>query len=311
MDKIKKCDLCSGGDFRFLFKNYDRISGIPGQFNLIKCRNCGLVFINPRPNSSEISKYYPKERYYSLNKNPLEDMKLKIYEIFYSKKEPVKELFLSPLRFIVRSAKIKKNGNFLDIGCGDGKFLRLMKGYGMNCYGVEPNNPKKIIEKRLRILNCELKKARFKKGFFDVITLNHVLEHIDNPSETLKEIHRILKPDGTLIIATPNIGSWTAKIFGKHWVQLDTPRHLFLYSEKTLKKYAQKEGFKADRIIYNSTPLQFSGSLACILNQFRGYPLDKSRFFLNKALLVLLLPATYLFNFLHQGDQFEIILSKK
>jgi 2-polyprenyl-3-methyl-5-hydroxy-6-metoxy-1,4-benzoquinol methylase len=298
----RKCDLCNGRNFRFLFKNHDRMLGIPGEFNLVKCDKCGLVFINPSPSKMEVSKYYPKEKYYSLSENPLENMKLKIYRIFYKKGFSIKKLIFSPLKFIVRSTRIRENGNFLDIGCGDGKFLRLMREFGMSCYGIEPNNPKKIAEDRLKILNCELKDAKFKSNFFDVITLNHVFEHVNSPSLILEEIYRILKPGGHVIIATPNIGSLTAKLFGKYWLQLDTPRHLFLYSEKTMRDYAEKEGFKVDKIRYNSTPMQFSGSLSYLLG---------GKFQLNKIVLALFLPATYILNMLHTGDQFEFILSKK
>ncbi len=312
--KNKKCDLCSNEDFKFLFKNYDRMYGIPGEFNLVRCKNCGLVFIYPYLNKNEIAKYYPKEKYYSMIKNPVEDFKIKLYNIFYSENRFAKKLLFAPFKFLVRKIIIQKGGNFLDVGCGDGKFLKIIEKSGMYCYGVEPNISKSIIEEKLKIFNCELEEAKFKKEFFDVITLNHVFEHVASPSHTLREINRILKKGGYVVIATPNIGSLTARIFGSKWFQLDTPRHLFLYSEKTIAKYAKKEGFKIEKITYNSTPLQFLCSMVYVLNQFRykeNILLNESGIPTNKFLLACFLPAAYVFNILKLGDQFEIVLHKK
>jgi 2-polyprenyl-3-methyl-5-hydroxy-6-metoxy-1,4-benzoquinol methylase len=311
MEKINKCDLCEKGEFKLLFKNYDRMHGIEGNFNLVRCKSCGLVFVNPQPNRKEMLRYYPQKEYYSLKKNPVEDLKLKLYEIFYNKNNFLKKIILTPLRFMIRSTIITP-GNFLDIGCGDGKFLRLMNRLGMKCWGIEPYGVSNVNEKNFKILNCDLKKAKFKEKFFDVITLNHVFEHVEAPSLMLDEIYRILNKNGKVIIATPNIGSFTAKIFGNKWFQLDTPRHLFLYSEETLKKYARKEGFVIKKIIYNSTPLQFSASLVYLLNEFRQKKvlLNKSSIPTNKILTLLLLPLASLFNFLRIGDQVEIVLEK-
>lgn len=125
-------------------------------------------------------------------------------------------------------------------------------------------------------------------------------------------MHRILNPKGRLIIATPNINSFSAKIFGNKWFQLDTPRHLFLYSEKTLKKYAKKTGLGIEKIKYNSTPLQFLVSIEYLLTEF-GMNKKILNLLLssNKILFLILLPFSQLLNFLKWGDQLEVVLIKK
>jgi ubiquinone/menaquinone biosynthesis C-methylase UbiE len=308
-----KCDLCNHRKYKKLYNNYDRVYNLSGKFSLLKCNNCGLIFLYPQPNKKDILKYYPSEKYYSLNNNSIEDSKIKIYNIFYKKGYSIKKILFSPLKFMIRKIIIKKRANFLDIGCGDGKFLKLMNKFEMNCYGVEPNNKGNIIEENLKIVNCELKEAKFKKEFFDIITLNHVFEHVNQPSSILQEIHRILKPKGKLIIATPNSNSLITKIFKNKWFQFDTPRHFFLYSEKTIKKYAEKKGFKVNKIVYNSTPLQISASMIYLLNQFRKKKifLSETKIHTSKIIFVFLLFPIYLLNFFCLGDQFEIILSKK
>ena len=312
MKQIKKCDLCGKSDFSLLYRNSDRmIRGNNAQFSVVKCRHCNLVFLNPQPSEKELQKYYPKKEYYSLKKNSVEDLKLYLYKIFQDSRFSIKKILFYPMKPFLRGIKIIPGGNILDIGCGDGKFLEIVRQRGMNCYGVDP-----FAENRnkngIKIIRGNLKQAHFKSNFFDVITINHTFEHVSNPSETLKEIRRILKPGGILILATPNIESFASRIFKKYWFQLDTPRHLFLYSKKTLLRYAKKEGLECITKRYTSTPLQFLVSLQYQLNP-ENKPLSefKRKILDNRLLFVLLLPLAYLVNLMHSGDQLEIYLRKK
>ena len=133
--------------------------------------------------------------------------------------------------------------------------------------------------------------------------MNHVLEHLDNPHETITEIKRILKKKGTLIVGIPNTNSTSMKIFGKHWIGLEIPRHLFNYSNKNIRFLLDKNGFKVTKIRYNSRPSQFSVSLMYALN-------IKSRI-IEKIFWVIFLPLTWLVNSLKLGDQIEIWCEKK
>jgi len=100
----------------------------------------------------------------------------------------------------------------------------------------------------LNIFNGELNDAKFPSNFFDVIVMNHVLEHLFNPKETLQEVSRILKPDGLLIIGIPNIDSYAARVFGKYWSAMEIPRHLYHFSVKTLKLLLSENNFEIDII---------------------------------------------------------------
>jgi predicted SAM-dependent methyltransferase len=114
--------------------------------------------------------------------------------------------------------------------------------------------------------------------------MNHVFEHINNPTETLIELKRILKENGTLIMGVPNTSSVAYKIFGKNWVQLDIPRHLFDYNPEIIKNYAKKVSLKFEKLKYNSSHVQFMISILRLTNQYRKkryiYP-TKSLFGLN------------------------------
>ena len=270
--------------------------------------------MNPQPNAEEILKHYPKKYFPFMSNSPTNINKM-LYRTFYSKNGSfLFKIIFSPLKPFMRSYVKKLNGKLLDVGCGSGDFLIFMREHGMQCYGVEPGefNKKLMKENGIKVLNTTLKKARYEKDYFDIITINHVLEHVSNPEETLKELYRILKPNGTLIIATPQSNCIAYKIFGRDWTQLDVPRHLFIFSTKILEKYATKIGFKFVKTRYNSTPFQFSSSVFYWLNSHsrKKRYLSESRIFYNPLIFVILMPFAYLCNIFGVGDQIEVFLTK-
>jgi len=192
----------------------------------------------------------------------------------------------------------------LDIGSGSGQFLYEMKTLGMEVHGIEPGSfDAKVAKKEnLDIIKSNLDKTRYKSNCFDLITINHVLEHVNNPVETLKEAYRILKKDGLLIIGVPNNKSLAYWIFKKNWYQLDAPRHLFDYSERNLTKKLKELGFRIKKIRHNSRPSQFLVSFS--------YLLGKRIKILNMLLFPLALLMTYIVNIFKIGDQIEIYCTK-
>lgn len=320
MKEIEFCDLCGNKEFEFLFSGHDLMYNIKGDYSLYRCTECGLLFINPQPTEKEIAKHYPPHKYYSLGgimPSWKEKLLYVLYKTFYSKKgNPSLKLVFFPVFPLLRFAEILPGGKILDVGCGVGNFLVLMKYFNMDCHGVEPGKFDEQLakENNLEIKNCTFLEANYPDNYFDVITLNHVFEHTNCPTETLKKLNRILKPGGTLIIAIPQSDCLAYKIFGQCWVQLDIPRHLFTFQEKTIKEYAKKTGFKIKKIRYNSTSFQFLGSFLYWTNNYRRkekYLSDRN--FVNNPLFLnnpLLLPFAYICNFLKVGDQLEIILKK-
>ena len=315
MKKINQCNLCGNKDFNFLFNEKDKMYNIPGNYPVFKCIKCGLIFINPQPGAKEISKHYPKEDYYSLEKNSSKsELKNLLQKVYYSKDNKLLKILLLPIKGFINSTKIVPGGRFLDVGCGSGDFLALMKSFDMDCYGVEPGGYNKEFakERNLKIFNGSLKDAHYQKNYFDVITMNHVLEHVSNPAETLKELQKIIKPEGTLIICIPQSKCLAYKLFKENWVALDIPRHLFTFSKENIWVYVKKEGFKIKKIRYNSTPLQFIGSFLYWNNRNKKKPVSLNEFMRNKKLMILFyllaFPLAYICNIFKIGDQIEIIL---
>jgi 2-polyprenyl-3-methyl-5-hydroxy-6-metoxy-1,4-benzoquinol methylase len=314
MKYLKKCEICGDKKIKFLFNQKDKNLGILGEFSLSKCLNCGVIFLNPPPSSNESEKFYPKKEYYSLNKIKTEKdskktkTKLRLYGIYFSEKNNfLRRIIFSPIKFIIRGTIIKKDIKILDIGCGSGQFLYEMKTLGLDVYGVEPGKFDEEGNKKydLNIKKGNIGKIKYPKEYFDIITLNHVLEHINNPNTTLLEIKRIIKKEGTFILGVPNTNSLAFKIFGKNWYQLDIPRHIINYSEKNLKFLLNKSGFKVIKIRYNSRPSQFAVSLLFV------FGIKKREGILNRILEAIFLPLTWLVNSLRIGDQIEVWCIKK
>jgi len=313
MEKVEKCDFCGHRNFKFLFYGFDKNLKISGKFRLVKCIKCGLIFINPRPSFNELKRHYPKDEYYSLSKIKTKEdskktrFKIFLYNIYFNpetKKNLLRVLF-SPFKFLVRGAKIILGKKLLDVGSGSGQFLYEMKHFGLETYGVEPGDFDKKSAKKygLNIKKTDLIKAKYPSNFFDIVTIYHVLEHVDNPSEILKEIKRILKKGGTLIIGVPNTNSLAQRLFRSNWISFDVPRHLFDFSEEILIKYLKKNSFKIKKIRYNSRPNQFSVSMVYLLN-------INSKGVIVKMLDIIFLPLTYLVNLFRIGDQIEIYCEK-
>jgi SAM-dependent methyltransferase len=123
------------------------------------------------------------------------------------------------------------NGKAVDIGCGNGKFMRSMNSLGWKFEGVElnPLAVKACRSSGLRVFQGDLHAAAFENESFDLITARHVIEHIPNPANFMQEISRVLKKGGRLVIETPNSKALGRQWFGSDWYANDVPRHLVLY----------------------------------------------------------------------------------
>jgi SAM-dependent methyltransferase len=136
----------------------------------------------------------------------------------------------------------------LEVGCGSGEWLAYMRGLGWRVEGVEPD-PKAVETARahgLDVRKGQLSDQRYPDGYADVICLIHVIEHMHDPVATLKECRRVLKPNGRLVIATPNSASLGHRRFRSNWVSLDPPRHLMIFDPSTMRRLLDQSGFTVD-----------------------------------------------------------------
>jgi 2-polyprenyl-3-methyl-5-hydroxy-6-metoxy-1,4-benzoquinol methylase len=225
-----KCNLCGFDDAKFILRARSRSTNEGKKFfKLAKCTKCGLVYLNPRPEKEDIKKYYPPW-YHSRAQAQVTDIsKTKIWGI------PWREAMRYKAAPILR---YKKKGRILDIGCGDGSLLKFLKDSGWQTYGVELQDSSSLYAQNvlgLNVFSGRFEEANYPEDSFDVITLFHVLEHLPNPSGTLKKAYMLLRKDGFLLIAVPNLHSLEAKIFRSKWVGISAPLHLYHFTPRTLQ----------------------------------------------------------------------------
>jgi SAM-dependent methyltransferase len=144
------------------------------------------------------------------------------------------------IAILFRSAHMREPGSLLDIGCGDGSFLLAARKRGWRVFGTELN-PQDALRNGLSVVT-DINDA-IDSAPFDCITLWHSLEHLRDPLNTLKTIRRLLSPTGVLIIAVPDNGGLQATLFGRSWVHLDVPRHLYHFGKDSLSMLLQATGF--------------------------------------------------------------------
>jgi SAM-dependent methyltransferase len=269
MEKIR-CNCCKGKNY----KNYQLAADVftKEDFYLVKCQDCGLVYLNPRPALNEIGKYYPDKEYFLESKRCVYaydheqaykaqggNLRLSAQRLFaqrFFKGKPDKRSLKEALRdFIIshRFGRLKVNfnpGEVLDVGCGDASFLACLRDLGWQVKGTEVSQvaAEKAVKNRIDVFIGDLLEAKYKSDSFDLVRLWSVLEHLHDPSLYLKEIYRVTKKGGALIIQVPNINSLAFKLFRKNWCALDVPRHLYHFDKRHLARMIEEAGFKVKDI---------------------------------------------------------------
>lgn len=243
-----KCNLCGFEEYREKY--------MMGTVNIVKCKKCGLVCLNPQPSFSEIKKLY----YEGYFKGKGFDKGIDYFNGLKYKKG-WDHISNSRLKNI---EKFVKKGRILDIGCSFGEFLDIARKRGWEVNGVELSKfACKTSRNKFKLnpFNGTLEQAKYPSETFDVITMFEVIEHLPDPLNTLKECNRILKKNGLIIIQTGNVESLSAKIYGKRWPYF-LLGHLHYFSKKTISKMLEKAGFKIVKI-YNGDEISLSANYKC------------------------------------------------
>ena len=247
------CPICGFGEHTTLYKNLkDCWLGSPGNWSLYTCKSCGLAYLYPPPTSEEIRRAYSK---YFTHQVPITTTGKTGNESLSSWLIPrLKKSYRWALRGVTQKRDEMHNmyishltpGRLLDVGCGNGMFLKRMRDLGWSVEGVDtdPQSAKAADEAYgIAIHTGTLQNARFPENHFDSITMSHVIEHVLDPLPILAESRRILRPGGVLVIATPNVQSMGHHLFRRKWLGLDPPRHLCLFCRKSLELLVRRAGF--------------------------------------------------------------------
>lgn len=247
------------------------------RWDIRQCPNCRLLWLDPRPVPEDI---------------PL------LYRDYYTHIAPAPEPqnLMRRLRFLVRHYRLlrglavvvlrhrpdlfhrtptlwdlvwlspDRHGTILDVGCGNGAFLATMRATGWYVAGVEPDSQAAKLARTMFDLSIQattLEQAVMEPDTFDVARMNQVIEHLDDPVRTLRACYRVLRPGGRIVIATPNALSRAhVRIFHEHWVHLDPPRHLWVFSPEALRIAVEQAGFRVEHLLTSAHGETFTWAMS-------------------------------------------------
>ena len=270
LEDVSECPVC--GDPRRREERADlhdeSFAAAPGTWRLQRCLGCQALYLGPRPDRATLHLAY--RNYYTHATPPqtaagfLARTRRALSNgyrnrVFATNLQPslgagavVMPLFASRAAHIRREDRglgraATNGGRVLDVGCGNGGFLAWARELGWQCYGVEIDAAAAAVVRDLGIavLGSELRELGAEHlASFDAVTLSHVIEHVYDPVETLRQCWRLLKPGGYLWIETPNTDSSGYEIYGSHWRGLEAPRHLVLFNIGSLRWILERAGFE-------------------------------------------------------------------
>jgi 2-polyprenyl-3-methyl-5-hydroxy-6-metoxy-1,4-benzoquinol methylase len=230
-EEVPRCPVCDGGDFAFYASGFDyEIQTCSNPWRFVRCADCGHVWLNPRPSVASLHRIYPTSYYaynYSETINPVAVAgkaaldRRKLGSILGSLARPV--------------------GSYLDVGCGDGRFLRAMERHGVppeSIHGLDLDEAAvaSLAEAGYHV-RCERVEEcdAIAEGSLDLVTMFHVIEHVADPGAVIAKLAGWLAPGGILALETPNLDSLDARLFRNgRWGGYHIPRHWNLFTAGTL-----------------------------------------------------------------------------
>lgn len=222
------CPLCGGQESRPLIEKEGAV--------YVQCEECGLVYTDPAPGPEELRQVADEwARKHHAGQ----------HRMVWEGNRTLQEMIYGPRMW--RIDQYRYSGRLLDVGCSTGEFLDFAANRGWEVKGCElAQHTAEIARRRCR---CEVRCATFEEsgfedGFFDVVTMWDVIEHLFDPGRALEEAWRVLRPGGLLAFITPNYNSISRKILKEKWEGLIPPRHLFVFNATSVKKLVALSGGK-------------------------------------------------------------------
>ncbi len=260
---MDNCPICEESGYTRLFTSTDTLYGTTKKpFHVVTCARCGLLRLHPQPSAEDLAQFYPANYWF-----PGEGLAEKYRRV----------VLRDHVRFVARAlAGCGETGPVLDVGCGGGLFLSLMRERGHRAVGLDFSpNAARIAWKAKGVPAvcaslCEGSPIR--EGSCAAVTMFHVVEHLYDARPYLDAAREMLAPQGRLIVQVPNADSWQFALFGKNWNGIDIPRHLVNYRARDLAVLLERSGFEIVRRKHFSlrdNPAGFATSAAPRLDPMR------------------------------------------
>jgi len=221
-------------------------------FELLHDEDLDMLVTHPQPSLEKLPSYYESVNYISHT-----DGNRSLFEKMY---QFVKSIALKNKLKLINSQSPK--GKILDIGAGVGDFLAVCKKDGWETTGIEPSEKAKTISQNKGVSFVD-SLTELENQSFDIITMWHVLEHVPDLEHQIKELKRLIKPTGTIIIAVPNFNSFDANYYGKYWAAFDVPIHLWHFSKTAIQRLFAKENLNLEKVL----PMKFDSFYVSLLSE--------------------------------------------
>jgi 2-polyprenyl-3-methyl-5-hydroxy-6-metoxy-1,4-benzoquinol methylase len=279
--RVSSCPVCGGAKASSALVASDVRYHLPGWWPVIECETCGLAYLSTWP-GDDASAYPSAYTQHELAvPSPTGGSRMKRVlrsSVIAAHGYPVVASRLSPRTLkaagrvlrripVVRARaeslmplfpEARSGGRLLDFGCGNGTFLKMMEVLGWDSFGIERDERSADIARSLGLrVSSHLEICDVQPGSIDVVTLNHVIEHVRDPIGALGALRRFMTPGGILGIATPNWDSFTRRVFGPSWYALDPPRHLMLHTARSIRSLCIAAGL--DPVIVRSSSAREGG----------------------------------------------------
>jgi SAM-dependent methyltransferase len=297
-EEVGRCPACGCPDRNEVCRSRDWIHLIPGEFPLMECTRCRATYPDPRPTRDGLAAYYPPSAYYAYARPGRHllfartDLPARMWYLvsrgilshrygypFDGSRVAATARWLpgvlgrATFGLGVLLHPWLRDGALLDVGCGSGRYLDLMRALGWSrTVGVDVSETaiERAREIDLEAYAGQLSEVGFPESTFDAVSLSHTLEHVADPVGLLTEVRRISKPGGRIVILVPHVVGLGARVFREHWVGLETPRHLVNYSREALSRVLLEAGL--DTVQLTTSPHGARRTLLFSLSRRRGDP---------------------------------------
>jgi 2-polyprenyl-3-methyl-5-hydroxy-6-metoxy-1,4-benzoquinol methylase len=261
---MSACLVCGCERSARMFTAPDRLYRTTAkEFTVVRCRECGLARLDPQPDAGELRRYYPENYWFAPDESAASRMA-----------EAYRRLVLRDhVRFVAQAlGGSRARGRLLDVGCGGGLFLGMMRERGYAVVGLDFSREAAAIawkRQQAPAVCGDLAHAPLGAGSFAGITMFHVLEHVPDPRAYLVAARELLAPDGRLVVQVPNAASWQFRLLGRRWSGVDVPRHLFDFRGRDVERLLEECGMEVVRRKYFSlrdNPAGLASSVAPALD---------------------------------------------